>query len=303
MRMAVVRRIALEADMRRALERGEFLLHYQPIVDLASGRTVGAEALMRWQHPERGLLPPSEFIPIAEGSDLIVALGEWAIQEACRELRRWDDLGLRGRSIAVNASTRQFGHGLASTVTAALRATGVDPRDLVIELTESTIVDDTESVAAALNELRELGVRSAIDDFGTGYCGLRYLSELPVASLKIDKSFVQTMTPSGAAIVAATIAMGRSLGLTLVAEGVETPEQQRFLATQGCERAQGYLFGRPMPAEEMIARLLHERDDVSSPAPEVRAEAPPALSADPLDEALDLDRTLRRVPATSSRRS
>jgi len=234
------------------------VLHYQPIVELPTGRTIGAEALVRWNHPEQGLLQPGSFIPIAEQSDLIVVLGEWAIFEACRQLRRWRDRGWGGRSISVNVSNRQFSHGLVSTVTAALRETGAHPDDLVIELTESAIVDDIDTVAATLSELREMGVRAAIDDFGTGYCNLRYLSVLPVSSLKIDRSFVQTMTPSGAAIVAATIAMGKSLGLSLVAEGVETPEQQRFLSDQGCDRAQGYLFGRPMPEDEMAERLRQE---------------------------------------------
>ena len=270
-------RLRTESALLDGIGRGELVLHYQPVVELETGRTVGAEALMRWNHPERGLLPPSEFIPIAERSDLIVTLGEWAIQEACRELRHWRDLGFGGISIAVNASTRQFAHGLSSTVAAALRDTGADPENLVVELTESTIVDDTDAVAETLTELRQLGVRSAIDDFGTGYCGLRYLSSLPVASLKIDRSFVQTMTPSGAAIVAATNAMGKSLGLTLVAEGVETPEQQRFLVGQGCERAQGYLFGRPMPADDLIDRLRTERGMGHPVAPVPRAPVPSAL--------------------------
>jgi len=251
-------RLRTEAALLTGIERGELVFHYQPIVDLPTGRTVGAEALVRWNHPEQGLLQPGAFIPIAEQSDLIVVLGDWAILEACRQLRRWHDLGWGGRSISVNVSNRQFSHGLVSTVTAALRETGADPNDLVIELTESAIVDDIDTVAATLSELREMGVRAAIDDFGTGYCNLRYLSVLPVSSLKIDRSFVQTMTPSGAAIVAATIAMGKSLGLTLVAEGVETPDQHRFLADQGCERAQGFLFGRPMPEEDMAERLREE---------------------------------------------
>jgi diguanylate cyclase (GGDEF)-like protein len=251
-------RLRTEAALLAGIERGELVFHYQPIVELPSGRTVGAEALVRWNHPEHGLLQPGSFIPIAEQSDLIVVLGEWAIFEACRQLRRWRDLGWGGRSISVNVSNRQFSHGLVSTVTAALRETGADPNDLVIELTESAIVDDIDTVAATLSELREMGVRAAIDDFGTGYCNLRYLSALPVSSLKIDRSFVQTMTPSGAAIVAATIAMGKSLGLTLVAEGVETPDQQRFLTDQGCDRAQGYLFGRPMPEDQMAERLRRE---------------------------------------------
>ena len=251
-------RLHTEAALLEGLAREELVLHYQPIVDLGTGRTVGAEALVRWNHPEQGFLLPGHFVPIAEQSDLIVLLGELVIRDACRELRRWQDLGFKDHSISVNVSSRQFSHGLVSTVAAALRTTGADPRNLVIELTESTIVDNVEAVAATLQELRELGVRSAIDDFGTGYCGLRYLSALPVTSLKIDRSFIQSMTPSGAAIVAATIAMGKSLGLTLVAEGVETPEQQRFLTDQGCERVQGYLFGRPMPADEMVERLRVE---------------------------------------------
>jgi diguanylate cyclase (GGDEF)-like protein len=283
-------RLRTESALLDGIGRGELVLHYQPVVDLVTGRTIGAEALMRWQHPERGLLPPSEFIPIAERSDLIVTLGEWAIFEACRELRRWRDLGFGGMSIAVNASTRQFGRGLTSTVSAALRATGANPEDLVVELTESTIVDDTDAVAETLTELRQLGVRSAIDDFGTGYCGLRYLSALPVASLKIDRSFVQTMTPSGAAIVAATIAMGKSLGLTLVAEGVETPEQQRFLASQGCERAQGYLFGRPMPADDLVDRLRSERG-VAGRQAVIESHAGPARER-------TFDEPARREPVT-----
>jgi EAL domain-containing protein (putative c-di-GMP-specific phosphodiesterase class I) len=279
-------RLRTESALLDGIGRGQLVLHYQPVVDLATGRTVGAEALMRWNHPERGVLPPSEFIPIAERSDLIVTLGEWAIFEACRELRHWRDLGFGDLSVAVNASTRQFGHGLTSTVSAALRNTGVDPENLVIELTESTIVDDTDAVAETLSELRRLGVRAAIDDFGTGYCGLRYLSALPVASLKIDRSFVQTMTPSGAAIVAATIAMGKALGLSLVAEGVETPEQQRFLIGQGCDRAQGYLFGRPMPADDLIDRLREERGIGQPLAPVPRPPVADLMPLRPEAEAL-----------------
>jgi diguanylate cyclase (GGDEF)-like protein len=272
-------RLRTEAALLAGIERGELVFHYQPIVDLPSGQTVGAEALVRWNHPEQGLLQPGSFIPIAEQSDLIVVLGDWAIFEACRQLRRWRDLGLAGRSISVNVSNRQFTHGLVSTVTAALRETGAHPDDLVIELTESAIVDDIDTVAATLAELREMGVRAAIDDFGTGYCNLRYLSALPVSSLKIDRSFVQTMTPSGAAIVAATIAMGKSLGLSLVAEGVETPDQQRFLVSQGCERAQGFLFGRPMPADEMERRLLSEAPAIPSRLDPLPPVARPAAGA------------------------
>jgi diguanylate cyclase (GGDEF)-like protein len=252
-------RLHLEAGILDGLAHDELLLHYQPITNMASGRIVGAEALVRWNHPERGFLLPGHFVPVAEQSDLIVLLGEKVIFDACRELRRWQDQGLSDRWISVNVASRQFRHGLVETVTSALRATGANPENLVIELTESTVVDNVEAVAAILDELRSIGVRSAIDDFGTGYCGLRYLSALPVASLKIDRSFIQGMTPSDAAIVAATIAMGHSLGMTLVAEGVETVEQQRFLAAQGCDHMQGFLLGRPMPSQDLLRLLLADR--------------------------------------------
>src|SRR5690606_3694813 len=203
---------------------------------------------------------PAEFIPVAERSDLIVLIGDQVITQACQELRRWQDAGITGTAISVNVGARHFGHDLVSTVTAALRETGADPRSLIIELTESTIVDNLDSVARVLDELRRLGVRSAIDDFGTGYTSLQYLSVLPVASLKIDRSFIQGMTPSDAAIVGATIAMGHSLGLRITAEGVETAEQEQLLVEQGCDTIQGYLHGRPMPAAPMLDRLRAERD-------------------------------------------
>ncbi len=248
-------RLQVESGLLDGLARDELVLHYQPIVDVPSGHVIGAEALVRWNHPERGFLLPGHFVPIAEQSDLIVMLGEKVVFDACQQLREWQELGIRDRFISVNVSARQFAQGLVSAVTAALRATGADPHNLVVELTESTVVDNIGEVAAALQELASMGVRSAIDDFGTGYCGLRYLGSLPVAALKIDRSFIQGMTPSAAAIVAATIAMGHSLGLTLIAEGVETEDQLRFLTDQGCDRVQGYLLGRPMPASDMVDLL------------------------------------------------
>ena len=252
-------RMQAEADLVDGIGRDELVLHYQPIIEGPSGRIVGAEALVRWQHPERGLLLPGSFVPMAERSDLIVLLGEKVIFEACREIRQWQDLGFRNRTISVNVAARHFSRGLVSTVTAALRSTGANPENLIIELTESTIIDNLDAVASSLEELRSLGVRAAIDDFGTGYCGLRYLSALPVVSLKIDRAFVQGMTPSDAAIVGATIAMGHRLGLSLTAEGVETVDQQRFLVDQGCDQLQGFLFGRPMPSNEMISLLQIDR--------------------------------------------
>jgi diguanylate cyclase (GGDEF)-like protein len=269
-------RLRLESALYDGMARGELVLHYQPIVELATGITVGAEALVRWEHPEQGLLLPGHFVPVAERSDLVVRLGERVIADACAELRRWEDLGLGGRTIAVNVSSRHFAHGLANSIASTLRATGADPNCLVIELTEGTAVDNLDAVAATLEDLRDIGVRCAIDDFGTGYCGLRYLGTLPVDALKIDRSFVQGMTPSSAAIVAATIAMGHSLGMTLIAEGVETIEQLRFLESQGCDRVQGFLVGRPGPAQDLVDRLREERVEFTLREAMI-AEAPPAV--------------------------
>ena len=277
-------RLELETSLVRAIEQDELVLFYQPIVDGITGRTCGAEALVRWNHPERGLLPPGEFIPVAEMSDLIVRLGDWVIREACHEAARWVELGLDGHFVTVNISSRHFRTDLVSTVAAALREHGLDPSMLVIELTESTAVEDVGLVADRLRELRQIGVKAAIDDFGTGYCGLQYLGDLPVSTLKLDRSFVQAMTPRSAAIVAATIAMARSLGMSMVAEGVETAEQQRLLERQGCDRMQGYFLGRPMPADDLVDRLREEQraaavaEELARPV----SEDPPAQPALPV---------------------
>ena len=265
-------RLELESSLVRAIAEDELVLHYQPIIDTRTGQTCGAEALVRWNHPERGLLPPGEFVPVAEQSHLIVELGDWVIREACLEMARWATLGITDQFVAVNVSSRHFHEDLVSTVTAALRESGIAASQLVVELTESTAVDDVELVADRLRELRQLGVKAAIDDFGTGYCGLQYLGDLPVSTLKIDRSFVQAMTPRSAAIVAATIAMARSLGMTLVAEGVETADQQRFLERQGCDRMQGYFLGRPMPSDDFVDRIRAE--EVAEPEPPAEVEPP-----------------------------
>lgn len=256
-------RLEIENALVEGIERAELVLHYQPIVDAGTGRIAGAEALVRWQHPTRGLLSPADFIPVAEQSDLIAVLGRQVLRDACAELARWAVHGFGDRFISVNVSGRQFQGDIVSDVTSALRETGVDSRRLLLELTESTAVDDLECVAGRLHELRDLGVSAAIDDFGTGYCGLQYLGDLPVSTLKLDRSFVQSMTPSAAAIVAATIAMAHSLGLKLVAEGVETVEQRRFLERSGCDRLQGYHLGAPIPGDELLARM---RAETSQPA-------------------------------------
>jgi len=264
-------RLELETALAHAIDHDELVLYYQPIVEAGTGRTCGAEALVRWIHPERGMVPPGDFIPVAEQSDLIIDLGNWVIGSACRQLAEWSHLGLGDRFVTINVSPRHFREDLVTSITRALRETGADPTRLVVELTETAAVDDVALVASRLRELRQLGIKAAIDDFGTGYCGLQYLGDLPVSTLKLDRSFVQSMTPSNAAIVAATIAMTRTLGLTMVAEGVETEEQRRFLESQGCDRLQGFHLGRPMPAGDFVARVRAEDEAARTP---VRTPAP-----------------------------
>lgn len=270
-------RLQIESELHDAIYGEGLEVHYQPIIDVATGLTCGAEALIRWNHPEHGFILPGAFIPVAEQSELIVELGQWVLDEVTRELVRWSDEGYPDCFATVNISSRHFRHDVVSGVTRALRASGADPNRLVIELTESAAVEDLEVVAASLRDLRELGVRAAIDDFGTGYCGLQYLADLALETLKVDRSFVQSETPRSAAIVTATIALGHSLGMTIVAEGVETPDQREFLETAGCDRLQGFLLGRPMPAERFCARLEAESRGTPEVAPErVLKVVPPA---------------------------
>jgi diguanylate cyclase (GGDEF)-like protein/PAS domain S-box-containing protein len=252
MRMAVVRRIALEADMRRALERREFLLHYQPIVDLASGRTVGAEALLRWQHPERGLLPPLEFIPFAEQSGLIVPIGYWVLEEACRGANRWSR-GPEAPHISVNLSARQLQEAdLVDRVREALRGARLDPGRLVLEITESLIMLETRTILPRLRALKTLGLRLAIDDFGTGYSSLSYLQNLPVDILKIDRSFIhgKTSTAGLSPLARGIVDLGKAMRLVMVAEGIETREEADALRSSGCELGQGHHFSPPVPGAD-----------------------------------------------------
>jgi diguanylate cyclase (GGDEF)-like protein/PAS domain S-box-containing protein len=261
MNIRATERLSMERSLRRALERGELRLHYQPQYEVASGRIVGMEALIRWEHPEHGLVSPARFMPFAEESGLILPIGEWVLQEACRQNRAWQDAGLKAVRVAVNISALQFRQpGFADTVRAALERSGLPARYLELEVTESVIMHDAERVTASLEALKQMGLELAIDDFGTGYSSLSYLKRFPIDRLKIDQSFVRDITSDrdDAAITSAIIALTRNLGLKTIAEGVETREQLEFLRTQGCNEVQGYLLSRPVEAGACAALLAAE---------------------------------------------
>lgn len=256
----LLEQMKLTAGLQNALKNREFVLHYQPQVDIRSGDIIGAEALIRWQHPLDGLVPPAKFIQLAEQSGHIVQIGEWVINEACRQAKAWLDHGSPPLVMAVNLSAVQFRHGnVLELVSAALLATGLSPDRLELELTESILLQDVEATVKTLHGLKALGVKLSIDDFGTGYSSLSYLKQLAVDKLKIDQTFVRDMLTDsdGAAIVKAIIQLGHTLQLDVIAEGVETDAQLAFLAASGCDEVQGYLFSRPVPPEQ-FARLLEQ---------------------------------------------
>ena len=255
-----VERLTLESGLRRALERGQLVLHYQPQVDVASGRITGMEALVRWQHPELGLLPPGSFIAIAEETGLIVPIGQWVLHAACSTQRAWREAGLGPLRMSVNLSPRQFLHeGLTSDIATIVRLSAADPAFIELEITEGMVMQDPERAVGLLRDMRDIGVHVAIDDFGTGHSSLAYLKRFPVDNLKIDRSFIADIPADrgDAAITQAIIAMAHSLGLKVIAEGVETQAQFDFLAAQGCDEYQGYFFSKPLPEDE--ARALLER--------------------------------------------
>jgi len=261
MNAQALERLQMEAHLRRALERDEFVLHYQPRVEAASGRIVGAEALIRWQHPERGLLPPMEFIPLAEDAGLIIPIGEWVIEAACRQTAAWRAQGLETVPVAVNLATTHLRQSsLPGRVARALRRHGVSPDTLEIEVTESILLADPELSTRIARELSDMGVQLSIDDFGTGYSSLSYLKRLPIATLKIDRSFVRDLgvDADDEAIVGAIVALGHSLKLKVVAEGVESEAQLAFLRSLRCDEYQGYYMSRPVEAEA-FSHLLKQQ--------------------------------------------
>ncbi|HXG41225.1 MAG TPA: EAL domain-containing protein [Dehalococcoidia bacterium] len=255
----IMNRLAMESELHRALERGELVLHYQPIVDVEAGRVIGLEALVRWQHPERGLLFPDQFIPLAEETGLIVPLGEWVLSTACAQAVSWQKDGLGPLFVTVNLSPRQMRQDdeLLAAVSQVLRETGLPPEQLMLEVTEGAIMVELERAVSLLLALRGLGAKVCVDDFGTGHSSLSHLKTLPVDVVKVDRTFVWDMTASqaDAAIVAAVVTLARSLGLRVIAEGVETQEQALLLRSLGCHEMQGYLFSRPLPADQ-VAELL-----------------------------------------------
>ncbi len=261
MNSSAYERLVLENHLRKALEREEFILHYQPQFDIATGEIVGVEALVRWRHPDLGMVSPGEFIPLAEETGLIIQIDEWVLKTACAQSRLWQAAGLPPVTMAVNLSGQNFiRKNLLETIARIIRDTGLDPHHLELELTESVLMKNAREAALTLRALKDMGLHISIDDFGTGYSSLSYLKRFPLDTLKIDQSFIREVTtdPDNAAITRAIIAMARSLKLRVLAEGVEKEEQLEFLRANGCHALQGFLYSRPLPAEEVV-RFIQEK--------------------------------------------
>jgi EAL domain-containing protein (putative c-di-GMP-specific phosphodiesterase class I) len=251
-----IERLMLENSLRRALERDEFLLHYQAKQDIGSGRISGVEALLRWRHPDLGVLAPDQFIPLAEETGLIVPIGKWVLETACAQNMAWQKQGVPALRMAVNLSPRQFtSETLLSDIEAALARSGMPPDLLELEITESTVMQNVERASRLLRAVKKMGVRLAIDDFGTGYSSMSLIKQFPIDTIKVDRSFVRELLnePNDRAITEAIIALGKALHLTIVAEGVETKEQESFLRRNRCDEIQGFLFSKPITGGEFLA--------------------------------------------------
>ncbi|MGE5705002.1 MAG: putative bifunctional diguanylate cyclase/phosphodiesterase [Clostridia bacterium] len=259
---AANRKFMLEGYLRKALSKNEFELYYQPKMNIRTGELIGMEALLRWNHPELGMVSPADFIPLAEETGLIVLIGEWVIQTACVQNKQWQDEGHAPLKVSVNLSARQFQHDLVQKVRKALSHSGLDPQWLELEITESILMQNEETIISILGELKETGVLISIDDFGTGYCSLSYLKHFPLDTLKIAQPFIRDLSNGtvDAAIATALITLGHSLGLNVIAEGVETHSQLRILQDQECDEIQGYLLSRPLPSHEFAHWVQAEAD-------------------------------------------
>jgi EAL domain-containing protein (putative c-di-GMP-specific phosphodiesterase class I) len=265
MNVQVAARLNLENSLRLALEKKELYLVYQPQMDIGTGRITGLEALLRWQSPELGLVPPAVFIPIAESSRLIMPIGEWVLRTACTQARIWQDEGLPPLPVAVNVSAAQFLHGgFRELIRSVLRDSGLPSRYLELELTESLLLSNADATFVVLQELKAMGLKLAIDDFGTGYSSFSYLKHFPIGKLKIDRSFIRDVAigPDDAAITAAIISMAKTLNLKVIAEGVETEAQMSFLRDHHCDEIQGFYFSKPLSIAEVAEKLRgHPGDD------------------------------------------
>jgi EAL domain-containing protein (putative c-di-GMP-specific phosphodiesterase class I) len=257
-----VERLSIEADLRRAIDHNEFVLHYQPKVDLCTGKVTGSEALIRWVHPTKGMIWPESFIEIAEDCGLIIPIGRTVLRQACTQMKEWINQGIAPMIVSVNVSALEFRHHhFLKSVREILKETEMDPRFLQLELTESVLMGNLDSNMNVLKSLKDLGVQLAVDDFGTGYSSLSYLHQFPIDVLKIDQSFVRGISGNvgNGIIVNAVISMGTSLNQSVVAEGIETQEQWAFLNAHKCNEGQGHLFGRPMPPED-FARIVQSKE-------------------------------------------
>ena len=269
-----------EVDLAEALRREQLEVHYQPVVDLHRREVVGLEALVRWRHPELGLLAPDLFLPLAESSGLVIELGRWVLQTACRQMASWHRQGLR-LEIAVNVSVRQVTDpAFVDDVRRALESSGLAPERLLLEVTESAVMEDVEAAAGALTQIRGTGATIAIDDFGTGYSSLLYLKRYPIGVLKVDRSFIAGLgqNPDDDAIVSSVVSLARAVGALCIAEGVETPAQHAQLLALGCDRAQGFLFSRPVPVAQVPAAVETAEARMARPAADSRKRAYPATA-------------------------